>query len=235
LWTRIQPRGYLLQTSEQATVCLTKPEQTRRTRFGNAGVSPPSIIRYHIYHPTFQLYTRDPRRIKRTKRLFPPAVVGPGIYFAPIVVKRNVLYRRNFERQRASLTRIFPLIVANGSRVEIPVNEIIESGLNPLVIQISSDAINNHYFINIDKTYLEIVSTDSGSQSITVVSSATVDELAVADLTITIPAGATRLAGPFNTYTFNQFAAGDSYGAFKAVLVNPSVSGTLKFRAFRLP
>jgi len=114
------------------------------------------------------------------------------------------------------------------ARSQITVTDIARSGTAP-ISQTTADASNKHYFVNDGMTYLEIVSTDAGSQTVTVKvnPSYTADSLVVNDLTITIPAGTTRLAGPFKVYTFKQDSSNDAY-------VDPSVSTTLKFRAWRL-
>lgn len=116
------------------------------------------------------------------------------------------------------------------ARSAITVTDIARSGTAP-ISQTDADATNKHYFINSDgKVYLEIVSSDAGSQTVLVQPNPdlTADGLSVSALTITIPAGATRLAGPFRVNTFKQNA---SYHVY----IDPSVSTTLKFRAWRLP
>ena len=115
-------------------------------------------------------------------------------------------------------------------RVVIPVTSIVRAGATPPT-QVTADATNNHYFTGNDGlVFLEIVSTDASSRTVSVVPnpSFTADGLTVSSLVITIPAGATRLAGPFKVSTFRQNTASDVY-------VNPSVATTLLFRAWRLP
>ncbi len=115
------------------------------------------------------------------------------------------------------------------ARSQIVVTPIIRAGATPIT-QTTADATNDHYFTNDGLTFLEIISTDAGAQTVEIVPnpSFTADGLTVASLSIAVPAGATRLAGPFKVTTFKQSAALDVY-------VNPSVSTTLKFRAWRLP
>jgi hypothetical protein len=78
---------------------------------------------------------------------------------------------------------------------------------------------------------LEIVSTDAGSQTVDIEPNpdfATRDGLTVSNLVIAVAAGATVYAGPFRTSTFKQDTDNTLY-------VDPSISTTLKFRAYRLP
>ena len=88
------------------------------------------------------------------------------------------------------------------ARGQIPVTDIVRAGVTPAA-QTDADATNDHYFIN-------------------------ADGLTVSALTITIPAGVTRVCGPFRVATFKQNASYHLY-------LDPSVSTTLKFRAYRLP
>jgi len=54
------------------------------------------------------------------------------------------------------------------------------------------------------------------------------DGLTINNLSIAVSAGATRYAGPFRTSTYKQDSSNTLY-------LNPSVSTTLKFRAYRVP
>lgn len=115
-------------------------------------------------------------------------------------------------------------------RVEIPVTEITRAGVAPPA-QTDADATNDHYIAENDgRVLIEIVSSDAGEQTVEVVPnpSLTADGLTIDNLVITIPAGATRVCGPFRTTTFKQDASGMMH-------LNPSVSTTLKFRAYNLP
>jgi hypothetical protein len=116
------------------------------------------------------------------------------------------------------------------ARSQIVVTDIVRSGTAPIA-QTTADATNKHYFVNSDAlVFLEIVSSDGSSQTVTVEASPTftADGLTVSGLVITVGAGATVLAGPFKVSTFKQDS---SYHVY----VDPSVSTTLKFRAWRLP
>lgn len=93
----------------------------------------------------------------------------------------------------------------------------------------NGDATNDHYFTgNRGKTVLEVVSTDAGSQTVTVKRSPTFRAgMPLTDEVVTVAAGATRMIGPFSKAEFDQNAAGDVY-------FDPSVSNTLDFRAYEI-
>lgn len=115
-------------------------------------------------------------------------------------------------------------------RVQIPVTDITRAGVAPPA-QTDADSVNDHYFINADsRVLLEIVSSDAGPQTVDLLPAPgfTADGLTVGNLSIAVPAGATRVCGPFRVSTFKQNATYHMY-------VDPSVSMTLKFRAYRLP
>lgn len=117
------------------------------------------------------------------------------------------------------------------ARVVVPVTEIVRAGTTP-PSQVNGDAPNDHYYTgNTGQEYIEVVSSDGGAQTVTVKANpaiSTVDGLTVSDLVISIPAGATRLIGPFKNATFSQNATNDIY-------FDPSVSTNLKFRVYKLP
>lgn len=111
------------------------------------------------------------------------------------------------------------------ARVAIPVTSIDRDGVAPPA-QTDADASNNMQFTNDGETFLEIVSSDAGAQSVEFLIATEVDELAVTPRTVAIPAGETRMVGPF-TAVYDQTGT-------KLVYVNPSVSTTLKFRAYSI-
>lgn len=115
-------------------------------------------------------------------------------------------------------------------RVEITVTAIARDGSTQPAVT-NGDATNDHYVTGgaDGLTILEIVSSDAGAQTVEIPPnpSLTVDGLTVGNLSIAVAAGDTVLAGPFRTNTFKQDASNTLY-------VNPSVSGTLDFRAYRI-
>lgn len=93
----------------------------------------------------------------------------------------------------------------------------------------NGDSTNDHYFTGNDGfVFLEVISTDGSDQTVTLhYSPALAPGVTAAAYAETIPAGATRLLGPFSPSKFNQNAAKDVY-------FDPAVSGTLDFRAYRV-
>lgn len=115
-------------------------------------------------------------------------------------------------------------------RVEIPVSDIERDGtVQPSLT--NGDATNDHFVTGgaDGRTFLVIVSSDAGAQTVEVVPnpSFTADGLTVSNESIAVGAGETVYAGPFRTSTFKQDSDNTLY-------VNPSVSNTIDFRAFRL-
>ena len=116
------------------------------------------------------------------------------------------------------------------ARSQIPITDIARAGVAPPA-QITSDATNKHYLDSQSgNVFLEVISSDGGSQTVVIEANPDLsnDGLTIGNLTLTIPAGATRYFGPFRKLTFKQAADLDR------MYVNPSVSTNLKFRAFRL-
>lgn len=116
------------------------------------------------------------------------------------------------------------------ARTDIPVTEIDRDGATQPAVT-NGDSSNDHSVTGgaDGLTILEIVSSDAGAQTVEIEPnpSFTADGLTVDNLVIAVASGATVLAGPFRTNTFKQNATNDLY-------VNPSVSGTLDFRAYRI-
>jgi hypothetical protein len=93
--------------------------------------------------------------------------------------------------------------------------------------QINGDATNGHYFTaNDGLTTLEVVSSDAGAQTVSILYSPYYAPIAtVASQVESVPAGATRRIGPFLSTAFDQNSTNDVY-------FNCSVSTNLKFRAY---
>jgi len=112
------------------------------------------------------------------------------------------------------------------ARVNVPLTPLVRTGTTPPA-QVNGDTANNHQILNNDgNVFIEAVSSDAGSQNVTIETPGVVDGLAVADLVVAVPAGATRLIGPFPTSIYNQVDG--------SLFVDVSVSTTIKFRAYRL-
>jgi hypothetical protein len=115
-------------------------------------------------------------------------------------------------------------------RVEIPVTTVDRDGVTQPALT-NGDATNDHFITGgaDGLTLVEIVSSDAGAQTVEVPPnpSLTVDGLTVGNLSIAVAAGVTVVAGPFRTNTFKQDAS-------NTLWLNPSVSNTLDFRAYRV-
>lgn len=115
-------------------------------------------------------------------------------------------------------------------RVQIPVQTITRLSVDP-ASQITADATNDHYITDNDgRIFVEIVSTAVATESVIFETPFALDGLDLEDQVVYVGPSATRYAGPFPISTFNQTASGDENKLF----VDPSVSTTLKFRAYRV-
>lgn len=115
-------------------------------------------------------------------------------------------------------------------RIEIPLTVIERDGTAPPA-QVSSDDSDNHYVAENDgRVFLEVENEGVTSHVVEVLPSSTLtaDGLTIGNLQVSIPAGATRLIGPFRMTTFKQ----DSDGMLH---VDVSVDTDLKLRAYQLP
>lgn len=115
------------------------------------------------------------------------------------------------------------------ARSQITVTDVPRSGVAPIT-QTTSDATNKHYFTGATgREWIEVVSTDAGTQTVTVKISPTftADGLTVSDLVISVAAGATKLFALPKVRTFSQNSTNDIY-------IDPSVSTNLKLRVYRL-
>lgn len=93
----------------------------------------------------------------------------------------------------------------------------------------NGDATNDHYFTGNDgQMVIEVVSSDAGSQTVTIKRSPVFRAgTPLTDEVVSVAAGATRFLGPFPKGEFDQNGSGDVY-------FDPSVSNTLDFRVWRL-
>lgn len=115
------------------------------------------------------------------------------------------------------------------ARIQIPVNSIVRGAGLLQPSQTNGDSSNKNYFVNDGRTLLEIVSSDAGPQTVAFeipTPASGTDGQTVTSLSVTVAAGATRYVGSFPTAIYNQTGA--------QVFVDPSVSTTLKFRAYSL-
>ena len=113
--------------------------------------------------------------------------------------------------------------------IQIPVSEITRDAGIVEPAWVDGDNSNGNYWTGNDGTiWLEIQSTSGSPQTVEIAANPALltDGLPVLPLVINVPANTTVRHGCFRTNTFNQNVDGDVY-------VMPSVSTTLKFRAFK--
>ena len=107
---------------------------------------------------------------------------------------------------------------------EIPVTEIIRDGVAPAAAT-DSDAANGMFVAaNDGRILVEIVSEDAAPQTVGFAITETIDDQPAHDKTVTVPAGARRVAGPFPEWLYNQLDG--------SLQIHPSVDTTLKLRAY---
>ena len=75
------------------------------------------------------------------------------------------------------------------------------AGLEP---SYASCAGGGDEFANTGKQVIHVKNGDVASKTVTIVTQSTVDDLAVADRDVTIPAGEERIIGPFSTDFYND-------------------------------
>ncbi len=95
--------------------------------------------------------------------------------------------------------------------------------------QVDGDTTNGHYFRDNDgSVILEVVSSDASSRNVTIEFNPLYAPIVdVPGQVEAIPAGVTRILGPFANGAFDQNVNRDVY-------FTPSVSTTLKFRAYKV-
>lgn len=97
-------------------------------------------------------------------------------------------------------------------RVELPVTQATRDGITPA--ETAADTANDHKWNNTGRELIVVRNDGADSASVTFVIPGSVDAQALADRTIAIPAGATRVFGPFPTSTYNQNESGESSMAY---------------------
>ncbi len=83
------------------------------------------------------------------------------------------------------------------------IKTILKAGLTPTYTGSLSTG-SNYQFLNDGRTYIHIINGGGSPDTVTVVSQAIEDGLAVADLAVVVPAGEERVLGPFNTRIYND-------------------------------
>jgi hypothetical protein len=109
-------------------------------------------------------------------------------------------------------------------RTNITVVEVTRDGVAPS--EVAGDVTNGNQFDHSARTFLRARNADGGSaHTVTIQTPGTVDSLAIADRTVSVPASATRYIGPFT----NDYRQSDG-----KVYVDVD-SAQLHLAVFRLP
>ena len=87
------------------------------------------------------------------------------------------------------------------ARTALTVQDIVRAGLSPSYTAAIADG---HSFANNGRVFAHIKNGDAAEKTITIQTPGTVDGLAVADRTVTIPASEERMIGPFAPAQYNQ-------------------------------
>lgn len=112
------------------------------------------------------------------------------------------------------------------ARLVLTVTPITTAGVAPPAAQDGVAADDAVIEDNDGRIYLEVTNGGGSPTDVTIVTSFTRDGLALADVVVTVPNGATRLIGPFSPSTFNQPNSQDVHVDF--------TTNDLDFRAYRL-
>jgi hypothetical protein len=115
-------------------------------------------------------------------------------------------------------------VPSSSAPTEIPVVEITRDGATPETA-VDSNAADGMFITGNDgRILVEIVSEDAGAQTVGFSITETIDDQPAHDKTVTVPAGARRVAGPFPEWLYNQPDG--------SLQIHPSVDATLKLRAY---
>lgn len=117
------------------------------------------------------------------------------------------------------------------ARTNVPITNITRAGDDPEVSETIPDETDDAMFQNDGNTFLWARNTGVGSHIVTVQTPQMIAGLAVAEMTVTIPAAGKRLIGPFPTETFNQQSGAD------VGKVYVDVDGTgieMRYKAYRM-
>jgi hypothetical protein len=81
-----------------------------------------------------------------------------------------------------------------------------------IVAPVAVDGANGNSFVNTGREMIEITNGGGSSITVTIITNGTFNvsgvAYAVADVTVTIPAGASKVCGPFDKGLFNDVATG---------------------------
>lgn len=108
------------------------------------------------------------------------------------------------------------------SLTPVPNTEFARAGVAPAT-PVTGDPTNGHSVVNDGKVVLLVANSAGSAGTVTVVTPGTSDGLAVADLTVSVPASGSRYIGPFDEETFGH-----------SMVVNVTAT-TLTLSAYHMP
>ncbi len=88
-------------------------------------------------------------------------------------------------------------------RQDVPLTQITRSGVTPAT-EVTPVAVDDLKFINDGHVFVLVRNTGAGANTATFVTPGSVDEQAVADRDVSVPAAASRYVGPFPASQYNQ-------------------------------
>lgn len=88
-------------------------------------------------------------------------------------------------------------------RTNLPLTQITRDGVAPGA-EVNADTANNHQGVNDGRVFLLVRNAGAGAQNVTLLTPGTVEGLAIADVVVSVPAGASRYIGPFPPATFGD-------------------------------
>lgn len=112
------------------------------------------------------------------------------------------------------------------ARIQIPVVTIVREGVEPSPLTPLNSDVGNYFLQPEGGVHIQMANVSGSSRTVTFISALEVDELALNDLPVVIPAGGSSLYGGFRRKTFNQDSTAGS------VFMDVSGDGVL-VRAYR--
>ena len=114
------------------------------------------------------------------------------------------------------------------ARTALTVTEITRAGIAG---SLSAANVDGHSVVNDGRTFLEVVNGGGSPITVTVQTAATINGLAIADVSVSVTNGQRRLIGPFPKGTFNITSGADT----GTVYVDFSAVTSVTCAAFSLP
>lgn len=120
------------------------------------------------------------------------------------------------------------------ARTVLTVQEIVRTGLNPTFTP--ADATNGHSFDNTgENVFIHVKNGDASSHTVTVTTPNSVDGLALADLSVSVPASGERIIGPFPNALYGTIDTDPTPDIDPAIFVDIDVDTSVTIAAIRLP